>query len=142
MNTVNRRDILGRLAVASAVGALTVPAVAHAAAHPDAELLQAGRRWQAAGRTWLQHPDEDVSEAARVEFERLNDRITGLQAHTATGVAVSLRVALLHTDLMGEAEEGILCGGPCSAEMFENESQRMLWRAIATLEQLDRRVAA
>jgi len=55
---------------------------------------------------------------------------------------VSLRVALLHTDLLAEAEEGILCGGPCSADMFETESQRMMWQAITTLERLDGRAMA
>ena len=63
MSIINRRDILGRPAVVSAAGALTVPMLAHGVAHPDAELLQAGRRWQA--RTHL---------AARSRRRRLGGR--------------------------------------------------------------------
>ena len=131
-----RRAMLGTLA-AGVLGSATAFGSTEIDQRPDTELLQAGRRWHEAGRIWLQDPDNGVSEAAHGEFERMDARITALPASTAAGVAVRLRVALLHTNLMGAAEEAVLCGGRCSDDMFDTDSQRMLWQAIATLEQLD-----
>lgn len=106
------------------------------AAHPDAELLRLGRRWQKAGRVWFAHHDEEVVDAAQAEFYRVDARIQALPAQTAAGVAVRLRSALLHSQVTGD-EEALLFGcRPDADSLFDEESQRLVWQAIETLEQL------
>ena len=109
--------------------------------HPDAELLRLGRRWQKAGRVWLHHHDGAVSAAAQVEFRRVDARIQALPAHTAAGVAVRLRSALLHSELTGDAEALLFGRRPDSDELFETPSQWLMWQAIEALEQPGGRAA-
>lgn len=106
------------------------------AAHPDAELLRLGRRWQKAGRVWLHHHDGAVSAAAQAEFGRVDARIQALPAQTAAGVAVRLRSALLHSDTTGAAEALLFGCRPDSDDLFQTSSQQLTWQAIETLEQL------
>ena len=106
------------------------------AAHPDAELLRLGRRWQKAGRVWFGHHDEEVVDAAQAEFYRVDARIQTLPAQTAAGVAVRLRSALLHSDTTGAAEALPFGCRPDSDDLFQTSSQQLTWQAIEVLEQM------
>ena len=139
--TTNRREILGRLTVASAVGALAVPAIPHGAAHPDAELLAAWEAWLGAFRDY--RADRISDETFDAALGRIEQLLITMPAHTPEGAVVKLKVAFhdLGENLIDDSKDFMARGEP-NADMLADYRHRMLWGAVEDLQRLGGRTQA
>ena len=139
MTSTNRREILGRLAVASAASALAAPTLAQSTAHPDAELLAAWEEWLAAYRgCYAGRISDETYEAA---MERIDALLLTLPAHTPAGIAVKLKVAFhdLGENLIVDSQDFMVRGEP-NAGMLVDQRHRMVWGAVEDLQRLGGRL--